>query len=223
MVWKDRKEAVLLTYQMLEECATKDSETYINALSSKEAQLEKLQKSLERLRRMCAMGDITREEFLSDSAAIRNEISVLELQIKDLHMTAEQQSTAFSLDFARIRETLDRWIDFSGPTISDALIEQFILQVVLIDDDTFNWTLDLSSDKKEKLPTASQIALDLYRQQQGASPSVPMDSMLRSHIMDPHELFSFIVSADEAAAYCQSIGMKFFRKKWHDKKVIVSI
>ncbi len=33
----------------------------------------------------------------------------------------------------------------------------------------------------------------------------------------------FIVSADEAAAYCQSIGMKFFRKKWHDKKVIVSI
>lgn len=223
MVWKDRKEAVLLTYQMLEECATKDSETYINALSSKEAQLEKLQKSLERLRRMCAMGDITREEFLSDSAAMRNEISVLELQIKDLHMTAEQQSAAFSLDFARIRETLDRWIDFSGPTISDALIEQFILQVVLIDDDTFNWTLDLSSDKKEKLPTASQIALDLYRQQQGANPSVPMDSMLRSHITDPHELFSFIVSADEAAAYYQSIGMKFFRKKWHDKKVIVSI
>ncbi len=47
--------------------------------------------------------------------------------------------------------------------------------------------------------------------------------MLRSHIMDPHELFSFIVSADEAAAYCQSIGMKVFWKKWHDKKVIVSI
>ena len=31
---------------------------------------------------------------------------------------------------ALIRETLDRWIDFSGPTISDALIEQFILQVI---------------------------------------------------------------------------------------------
>ena len=76
------------------------------------------------------MGDITREEFLSDSSAIRDEIRVLELQIKNLRMTAEQQSDAFSLDFARIRETLDRWIDFSGPTISDALIEQFILQVI---------------------------------------------------------------------------------------------
>lgn len=61
---------------------------------------------------MCAMGDITREEFLSDSATMRNEIIVLELQIKDLHMTAEQQSAAFSLDFTRIRETLDHWIDF---------------------------------------------------------------------------------------------------------------
>ena len=223
MVWRDRKDAVLLTYQMLEECATKDSETYTNALSSKEAQMEKLQKSLERLRRMCAMGDITREEFLSDSAAIRSDISTLELQIKDLRTTADQQSAAFSLDFARIRETLDRWIDFSGPTISDALIDQFILQVVLIDDDTFNWTLDLSSDKGEERPTASQIALDLYRQQKSASSGVPMDSMLSNHITDPHELFSFTISADEAAAYCKSIGMKFFRKKWHDKKVIVSI
>lgn len=223
MVWKDRKDAVLLTYQMLEECATKDSETYTNALSSKEAQMEKLQKSLERLRRMCAMGDITREEFLSDSAAIRSDISTLELQIKDLRTTADQQSAAFSLDFARIRETLDRWIDFSGPTISDALIDQFILQVVLIDDDTFNWTLDLSSDKGEERPTASQIALDLYRQQKSAASGVPMDSMLSNHITDPHELFSFTISAEEAAAYCKSIGMKFFRKKWHDKKIIVSI
>lgn len=130
LVWMDRKEAVLLTYQMLEDCAAKDSETYTTALSSKEAQLENLQKSLERLRRMCAMGDVTREEFLSASAAMQNEIRVLELQIKDPHMTAEQQSAAFSLDFALIRETLDRWIDFPGPTISDALIEQFILQVV---------------------------------------------------------------------------------------------
>lgn len=223
MVWKDRKDAVLLTYQMLEECATKDSETYTNALSSKEAQMEKLQKSLERLRRMCAMGDITREEFLSDSAAIRSDISTLELQIKDLRTTADQQSAAFSLDFARIRETLDRWIDFSGPTISDALIDQLILQVVLIDDDTFNWTLDLSSDKGEERPTVSQIALDLYRQQKSAGSGVPMDSMLSNHITDPHELFSFTISAEEAAAYCKSIGMKFFRKKWHDKKVIVSI
>lgn len=111
----------VLTYQMLEDCAAKDSETYTTALSSKEAQLEKLQKNLERLHRMCAMGDITREEFLSDSAAMQNEIRVLELHIKNLHMTAEQQSAAFSLDFARIRETLDRWIDFSGPTISGAI------------------------------------------------------------------------------------------------------
>ena len=76
------------------------------------------------------MGDITREEFLSDSAAMQNEIRVLELQIKNLRLTAEQQSAEFSLVFARIRETLDRWIGFSSPTISDALIEQFILQVV---------------------------------------------------------------------------------------------
>ena len=45
LVWMNRKEAVLLTYQMPEDCAAKDSETYTTALSSKEAQLEKLQKN----------------------------------------------------------------------------------------------------------------------------------------------------------------------------------
>ena len=44
LVWMARKEAVLLTYQMLEDCAAKDSETYTTALSSKEVQLENLQK-----------------------------------------------------------------------------------------------------------------------------------------------------------------------------------
>ena len=94
LVWMNRKEAVLLTYQMPEDCAAKDSETCTTALSSKEAQLEKLQKSLERLRRMCAMGDITRKEFLSDSAAMQNEIRVLELQIKDPHFHLISPSSA---------------------------------------------------------------------------------------------------------------------------------
>lgn len=93
LVWMDQKEAVLLTYQMLEDCAVKDSETYTTALSSKEAQLEKLQKSLELLRRMCAMGD-TREKFLSDRSAMRDEIRVLELQIKDPHFHLISPSSA---------------------------------------------------------------------------------------------------------------------------------
>lgn len=42
-------------------------------------------------------------------------------------------------------QTLDSWLDFPGARISEELIKEVILQVVLIDDNTVNWTLDLSS------------------------------------------------------------------------------
>jgi len=48
-------------------------------------------------------------------------------------------------------------------------------------------------------------------------------TIMARHITDPQELFSFTISQEGAATYCKSIGMKFFAKKWIDKKIIVSI
>lgn len=223
-VWKERKDAILLTYQMLEECATKDSTEYTQTLAVQKNHLTKLNTSLEGLRRMCSLGDISREEFLADSNTIKAEIHTLQLQIDDLKESAQNRAVKSELDLPAIKRTLDCWVDFSGPTISEALIEQFILQVVEIDDNTFNWTLDFSFDREgQNQPTASQIALQLYRQKEATVCGVPIDTMLSRHITNPRTLFSFTVTAAEAAEYCKSIGMKFFKKKWQDKTVIVSI
>lgn len=118
-------------------------------------------------------------------------------------------------------------MDLSAPTVSDALIDQFILQVVLVDDDTFNWTLDLSHPSGPVTPkrlTPSEIALALYRREHAqAEPSPADEALLERYVSQPKELFTFQITAQEASAYCQSIGMRFFEAKWHDKTVIVSI
>ena len=119
----------------------------------------------------------------------------------------------------QIRKTLCQWMDFSGPVIPEELVEQFVLQVVVVDDNTFNWTLDLSPDGKDHLHP-SEIALRKYRAEQR---NEPVDTVLPRHIIDPHELFRFTIGKEEAAAYCHAIGMKFFAKKWQDKTVIISI
>lgn len=43
-----------------------------------------------------------------------------------------------ALDLEQIRATLEQRMDLSASTVPDTLIDQFILQVVLVDDDTFN-------------------------------------------------------------------------------------
>ena len=223
-VWRNQKDAVLLACQMLEECSVQDKEQTSDMCEAFQAQVARLEQKQEGLRGMCAMGDITREEFLRDNQKIQAEIHQLQERIDDL--TKAPACPSFGLDMAEIKRTLNRWVDFSGPTISEELIDQFILQVVVVDEDTFNWTLDLSSHSaEERRPRPSEIALQQYRERHSSldSDSAPVDTILSRHIIDPQTILSIQVTREEAETYCHSIGMKFFGKKWRDKTILISI
>lgn len=86
--------------------------------------------------------------------------------------------------------------------------------------DTFNWTLDLTapSQAQTKRMKPSEIALLQYREKQTGR-----DSHLDSRITNPQTLLHFCITEADAEEYCHAIGMKFFRKKWKDKTVIISI
>ena len=226
-VWGEQKEAVLLACQMIEECAAEECKSNSSLADALKAQMEELVKKQEGLRGMCAMGDIPREVFLRDNQKIQAELESLQLQLNDLD-SQDPVSSVSALDMNQIRRTLSRWSDFSGPLIPEALIEQFSLQVVVVDDDTFNWTLDLSADmapEQRQMMTPSKIALQLYREKQRADAGGIdcIDSMLSKHITNPQTLLTFTITKAEAEEYCHSIGMKFFGKKWRNKTVIVSI
>lgn len=96
-----------------------------------------------------------------------------------------------------------------------------------MNDDTFNWTLDLSHPSDPfplKRLTPSKIALALYRREHAQAEASPEeDALLERYVLQPKELFTFQITAQEAKDYCQSIGMRFLEAKWHDKTVIVSI
>ena len=223
-VWSNQKDAVLLACQMLEECSVQDKEQTSYMREAFQAQVARLEQKQEGLRGMCAMGDITREEFQRDNQKIQAEIHQLQERIDDL--TKASACPSLGLDMAEIKRMLNRWVDFSGPTISEELIDQFILQVVVVDEDTFNWTLDLSSHSAgERRPRPSEIALQQYRERHSSldSDSAPVDTILSRHIIDPQTILSIQVTREEAETYCHSIGMKFFGKKWRDKTILISI
>lgn len=223
-VWSNQKDAVLLACEMLEECSVQDQQKAADMRGAFREQLAALEKKQEGLRGMCAMGDITREEFLHDREKIQAEMERLQAKLADQERDSSGQE--FGLDLEQIRRTLSRWVDFSGPTISEELIDEFILQVVVVDDDTFNWTLDLSSRSAGGCRLSpSEIALQQYRERQAAqgASSAPIDTVLSQHITDPQTILSIQVTREEAEAYCHSIGMKFFGKKWRDKTILISV
>lgn len=116
---------------------------------------------------MRALGDITREEFLADKRKIDAEQEKLELQVQDLEQTEHDRKSG-EFDIKEIQKTLNCWIDTSAPTISEELIDEFVLQIVVVDDQTFNWTLDLAApdQAQAKRMKPSEIALLQYRERQ---------------------------------------------------------
>lgn len=105
----------------------------------------------------------------------------------------------------------------------NALIDEFVLQAVELDDNTFNFTLNLDA-RRDSHPnfTASQIALQSYREKNFPDAPSCIDCALTDHILNPKELLRFTITREMAAAYCKEIGLKFFGKKWHDKTVMIT-
>ena len=79
-------------------------------------------------------------------------------------------------------------------------------------------TVSLVLDTIRLAMKPSEIALLQYRERQTGQ-----DSRLNPRITAPQTLLSFSITEEEAEAYCHSIGMKFFHKKWQDKTVIIRI
>lgn len=223
-VWGQQKEAVLMACRMIEQCAAQSGDNTAALLKALEKQQAQLMKKQEGLREMCALGMISREVFLQDNGKAAQELAELQKKVEDLQAQSAEMPVS-ALDMKQIRQTLDQWVDFSGTAIAEEVIRQFILQVVVVDDDTFNWTLnfarDMTADQQRMSPSA--IALQLYRDQQSAGQDGEIDTQLSRHITNPQPLLTFTITREEARDYCQEIGLKFFGKKWRDKTIIVSI
>lgn len=219
-VWQERKEAVLLACKMIEECAVQQSEQSSALQDTLQEKAARLEQRMERLREVYTDGDISREEFLADKQKYSDELELLKRQIQDL--TGSDKGRSSGIDLKQIETTLNQWIDLSTPVLSEAVIDQFILQVVVVDNDTFNWTLNFSADVPDSVKKLqpSEIAWQTYHAQRT---DTPIDTVLNRHIAAPQTLMTLTVTEQEAREYCHSIGMKFFAKKWRDKTVIISI
>ena len=203
-VWHDQKDAVLLACRMLKECAVADREDQSALMAALTGKLERLHRKDAGLREMCALGDITREKFLDDQARLQVELEETQRQLDILQ--SEGASAEPTLDISAIQATLERWVDLSGATVADELIDRFIRRVDVLDNETYCWQLDLTEPVREAPPDAPLA---------GILPPVPE--------AEPQEILRLQVTADDAAAYCAEVHIRFFRAKWTDKIILITI
>ena len=216
-VWGNQRDAVLMACQMIEECAVEEQRATGTVSEGLKRRIERLKKQQSGLREMRSLSDITREEFQQDNQKLQQEIDALEQQLADLSSTGGTVESPINMD--KIKATLNQWMDLAGPMIPDALIEQFILQVVVEDSNTFNWTLNLEKDPTGLIPPSEIVRRKYHEKRSNGA----IDAMLSQHITNPQTVLGILITEDHAREYCKQIGQKFFAKKWTNKLLYISI
>lgn len=213
-LWKTQKGAILTVCQAIESCSVSETTIHCEPPLSKhlKQKLDQLQKQRIGLKKMRALEEILKEEFLQDYKEINAKIVSLQMKIQDLEFPSKTYVSP-NIDLSHVRITLNSWLDADVENVPDILVEQFVQQVIVVDDNTFYWILNfpfsLSTTCTEEYPIVASLNLC----QKPRSSLVPNSSNAKSRPM-----FSFTVTKDDAKAYCRLIGMKFIGKKWTDKK-----
>lgn len=143
--------------------------------------MERLHRKDAGLREMRALGDITREKFLNDQARLQAELDETQRQLDMLQSEGTDPKPV--LDIGAIQATLKRWVDLSGATVADELVDRFVRRVDVLDNETYRWQLDLTGPVRDA-PLDAPLA--------GILPPVPE--------AEPQEILRLQVNADDAAA-----------------------
>ena len=119
-------------------------------IAQKKAELEKLEKRLNKLISMRADNEITKEQFMNMKSEVDMQIASLQGQICELSPTEKVTESSDVPDYNEritlLRCALERYTNFdSDEDIPEAVIEAFVEKIV-VNENSFDWYLHFSGD-----------------------------------------------------------------------------
>ena len=146
----NKKEIISEACDILEKCYR------IGGLNEKTAEdlgkkLAKIKKRMGNLREMRMDGDIDPKEFRERMKSLTNEETELNEKLKELSAPADDPGQTEKQDLQAIKDSLERMLDFSDENIDDEIIDKFVSRVVVVNDTTFAWYLNLSGKESTEV------------------------------------------------------------------------
>lgn len=175
-VWTDRRPAVLEACDILNQCSKKTYQTERQDQVHLTKEIQKLKNRLQKLIEMRADGELSKEEFSAQKATITQQLQMAEAKQKE-PISAPEQNV---IDIDKIKDTLERVIDFTQPKLDEELLNQVISRVIPITNEHFRWELNL-------LP-GSSYSMDCTITGRKNNPSISLQNGENSEILSTNSL-----------------------------------
>lgn len=157
---------------------------------------------------------ISKEEYQRTRKEYQDNINWFSEAIEREKDGTEEENQKVKLQ--QIKETLDKYIDFTGEKIDKAFMDSYVDKIIMRDNHSFEWLINLSGD-----------AADFKSEKYSIAHNAPIEDKSENTIKMRDDIykfmFEFIINFDEARAYRKRFGKYLRTNQWENIKISVYV
>ena len=209
--WGDKKEGLIENYRLVEEFYS--SKKNVNdTIREYERQRDSYNKKIAKLLELFTDDIISKEEYQRTRKEYMDNINWFNEAIEREKDGTEEESQKIKLQ--QVKEALEQYVDFTGEKIDDVFMESFVDKIVMRDNHSFEWLINLSGD-----------ALDFKSEKYSIAHNAPIEDKSQNTLNMIEGLYKFrfevTINFDEARAFRKRFGKYLRTNQWEDIKVSV--
>ena len=216
VLWGDRQDCILDVYKFI-------AENYQVDISSQESRGDSLKKEIERYKHksqalidLYTDGSITLEQFKEKQGEFKSRLCSLENELKELEPKLKSSDQVTQENLEKIKETLNRLVDYDSEHASDELVANFVDKIVMKTECDVDWYINLKGDAQQfRDAQSSNRKNEPYEIRRDRTNRVQKEYYIKA--------FTICLGFDEAKAFKQKFG-KFIRaNQWKDLNLTIFI
>lgn len=211
--WTTGPEDIKRAFQIIKECYQGEKDDTLEQIKDLRERLAKWERKKDNLIEMRADGEITKEDFIEKRDQYIKEIEAITRRLDEVE-SRERHPEDLDSKVDKIKEQLNRMIDFSTGIIDHDVLDEILTRIVHIGDYEYDVYLNLDVEP-------GNAALRLLEEEKVIKVkqfNVKGFEILRERHL---KLFDMEITFDEAEAYRKMLGKYLRRSQWNDMKVHV--
>lgn len=211
--WTTGPEDIKRAFQIIKECYQGEKDDTLEQIKDLRERLAKWERKKDNLIEMRADGEITKEDFIEKRDQYIKEIEAITRRLDEVE-SRERHPEDLDSKVDKIKEQLNRMIDFSTGIIDHDVLDEILTRIVHIGDYEYDVYLNLGVEP-------GNAALRLLEEEKVIKVkqfNVKGFEILRERHL---KLFDMEITFDEAEAYRKMLGKYLRRSQWNDMKVHV--
>lgn len=204
-IWGYRKESIETVLNLIKENYVEDEGKNEESIDKLKKNIKKHEDKVKKLIDLCIEGIITKDELKVKKIECEKIVEIDRQELKEIDVAIENKAEIKNNKMKNIEKVLKNMADLKKETIDSNLINSIIDKVIVRENNTYEWYLNISGSNEDIFNIASNESLDIKRKHS-----------LKVRYEKYTQIFTSTITMERAREYRKQCGTYIREDKWND-------